>query len=95
MYSVFSVEFSLLTMQQSSLRRFVSTSSSASDDATSSGTSRRSRSESRTPRVRTGLATVVRPDPADGRPSLVSREERKRLVNLGPYQPSPGSLPYA
>ena len=29
---------------------------------------------------------VVRPDPADGHPSLVSREERRRLVNMGPYQ---------
>ena len=69
-------------MQQSSLRSFVSTSSSASTNSDDNV-----RSERSTPSVETGLAMVVRPDPADGRPSLVSREERRRLVNMGPYQP--------
>ena len=69
-------------MQQSSIRSYVCSSSSASSDTDTSSTSR---SRSLTPNVPPGL--VVRPDPADGHPSPVSREERRRLVNLGPYQP--------
>ena len=63
-------------MHQSS---FVSSSSSASSDVQSSSTSGGERS--RTPNVQPGPV-----DPADGPPQM-SREEGRRLVNMGPYQP--------
>ena len=69
-------------MQQSSLRSYASSSlCSASSDAETSSISLTSGSEDQN-----ALGPVVHLDPDDGLPKIISREERKRLANLGPYQ---------